>query len=211
MKLFIICVLVSIFIVGCSQASDYKLDVQESIINTPEPIPTPPPLMNSKAVVIEELIVFNELHTSFISFITETQSIYNFEGNAYYKMYIATVVIMEGLNVYQSGLNAWQPTTTNDYFEELSQIKSAELYRISKFKNLGYGLMEELVAGNVEGVEGYTEKFSEWGLHSDNKKPMVIQKTLLDYLDISAEDVNFTYTDKEEINPIEEEKPNTIM
>ena len=228
MKLFIICLFVSLFIFGCSSTNPEYVEpkielsaseVQElllSIVETPEPTSTLSPLIDSKTVVVDELSVFNALNNSLIHLLRETQNIYEFDGSPYHKMYVATLVINEGLNVYESGLRAWKPIK-NDYSKELAEIRLAELYRLDTFRGISDSLLLALIEGNEDDVTRYTDMVKEWGEHPDNKKPMLLQRTLLKDLGISPQDVNFMYSVPEEdisgdtIHPLLEEKPNDRM
>ena len=232
MKFFFVFVLVAVLVLGCTSSPNPKYiepeielkpsEVQElldSILvrpeptivpeptSTPEPTITPPPLVDSRTIVIEELLVFNGLNNAIVTLVNDTQAISKLEGNVYHKMYLSTVMAIRGLSVYESGLMAWKPMQ-NDYSRELNEIKLSELYRIDKFMEFGDGMLVALLDNDEEAVNRYTEMFNEWGVHPDNKKPMVLQKQLLQLLDITSKEVNFLYRIPDEI--LEEEAPSLL-
>lgn len=187
--------MISIVITGCTS--------QPPPLMTPEPIPEPPPTMvmvNDKVMVMESLTEFNNLSNSTILFLKTTQDINKLESDLYHRTYIASRVIIKGLDIYKEGINNWNPPI-NKYQDELIEIKKAEIYRIDHFTELTHILMAGLISGEEDLIKKANNNFIEWRSHPDNRKPADLQNDILIALEIDADSVNFKY-----IMPKEEPK-----
>ena len=182
-----IILMISIVITSCTN--------QPPPLMTPEPIPEPPPTVmaiDDRDMVIESLIEFNNLTNSLILFMKTTQDINTLEGHEYHRTYVASKIIIKGLNIYKEGINNWHPPI-NTYQDELIEIKQAELYRIDHFTELSEILMIALLSDDKEAVDNSHDSFLEWRNHSDNRKPADLQNDILEELSIDADSVNFKY------------------
>ena len=185
--LMTIILMISIVMTSCTN--------QPPPLMTPEPIPEPPPtvmVVNDKAMIMESLTEFNNLSNSVVLFLKSTQDINTLEIHVYHRTYVASKIIIKGLNIYKEGINNWNPPI-NDYQDELIEIKQAELYRIDHFIGLSEILMNALLSADEEIVTKANDSFVEWRSHPDNRKPADLQNDILEELDIDADSVNFKY------------------
>ncbi len=202
----------SFILVGCSSVADSEVEqkleltsseVQELllptdiILPTKTPEPTPAPIVDSRKIVIEELTVFNYISNTFVLFLGDVQIVYQLEGHRNHHLYVSNSLVIGAINIYESGLNSWKPTS-NIYSNQLEEIKSAELYRITTFREIGNGLLASLLDEDEERIEHYTSLLREWSVHPDNRKSIDLQIELLKHLNIDSNSVDFIYGFPEE-------------
>lgn len=119
------------------------------------------------------------------------------EGHRNHHLYVSNSLVIGAINIYESGLNSWKPTS-NIYSNQLEEIKSAELYRITTFREIGNGLLASLLDEDEERIEHYTSLLREWSVHPDNRKSIDLQIELLKHLNIDPNSVDFIYGFPEE-------------
>ena len=114
-----IMLMVGILMIGCA--------------NQPPPIPMPPAtstpmvIVDERLMVMDALIQFNDTNNTFIRFLSVNGDIYQLEGdNIYHVSYIASNLIILGLDVYKDAINNWTIPNT-EYHDRLMEIKTAEL------------------------------------------------------------------------------------
>ena len=178
-----IMLMVSILMIGCA--------------SQPPPIPTlmptPMVIVDERLIVMDALIQFNDTNNTFIRFLSVNGDIYQLEGEStYHVSYIASKQIMLGLEVYKDAINNWTIPNT-EYHDRLTEIKTAELYRIEHFSELTELMMMALPTEDDETVQVVRDQFLGWRDDARNMKPMNLQNDIIKELNINPDDVNFLY------------------
>jgi len=198
--------------IGCSQVEkpsslDGLLPLNTS---TPAPIPTPTmsvsvvSTLQKKAderVIITDLLTrYNNAGNHYIQFLQATGEIYGLHGSMlapeesrFHINYVASKLTLYALMVYGDAIRNWSLPEDSIYYDELMEIKEAELYRIQYFGDLTEMMLTALPTENAETVSAVHDQFVLWRDNPLNLKPMTLQYTLLTELGISTEDVNFLY------------------
>ena len=178
-----IMLMISILMIGCA--------------SQPPPIPTlmptPMVIVDERLIVMDALIQFNDTNNTFIRFLSVNGDIYQLEGEStYHVSYIASKQIMLGLEVYKDAINNWTIPNT-EYHDRLTEIKTAELYRIEHFSELTELMMMALPTEDDETVQVVRDQFLGWRDDARNMKPMNLQNDIIKELNINPDDVNFLY------------------
>ena len=178
-------VMIGIVMIGCA--------------NQPPPIPVPPAtstpmvIVDERLMVMDALIQFNDTNNTFIRFLSVNGDIYLLAGEStYHVSYIASKQIMLGLEVYKDAINNWTIPDT-EYHDRLTEIKTAELYRIEHFSELTELMMMALPTEDDETVQVVRDQFLGWRDDARNMKPMNLQNDIIKELNINPDDVNFLY------------------
>jgi len=189
-KILLGLVIYTLLLVGCS-TTEPPVTI---LIPTNTPISTSTPIpVDERAVLIETLTSFNTGSNAFYEFLSESTSIEWLEGSPKQKSFVTTLVIIGGLNVYKQSVSLWNPPKllSMSTYDELIDMKEAELYRVKTFTEILQMLQNALTNGSDDQIIQEYENLSAWSESMRNNKSIYLQMDLLKKFSILSEEVNF--------------------
>jgi hypothetical protein len=189
-KILLGLVIYTLLLVGCS-TTEPPVTI---LIPTSTPISTSTPIpVDERAVLIETLTSFNTGSNAFYEFLSESTSIEWLEGSPKQKSFVTTLVIIGGLNVYKQSVSLWNPPKllSMSTYDELIDMKEAELYRVKTFTEILQMLQNALTNGSDDQIIQEYENLSAWSESMRNNKSIYLQMDLLKKFSILSEEVNF--------------------
>ena len=194
-------IMISILMVmiGCTSQPPATLMPTPTLMPTLMPTPTliPTKTIDERAILIDTLSTFNIGSNEFYKFLSASTSIEWLEGSKMQKSYIHTLVTIGGLNVYKQTVTLWNPPEYLDTYDELIEMKEAELYRITRFTEQLQILQNNINEGDVDKINKAYENLESWADSPENVKSLDIQTELLKRFRIPIEEVNFIWTKPE--------------
>ena len=194
-------IMISILMVmiGCTSQPPATLMPTPTLMPTLMPTPTliPTKTIDERAVLIDTLSTFNIGSNEFYRFLSASTSIEWLEGSKMQTSYIHTLITIGGLNVYKQTVTLWNPPEYLDTYDELIEMKEAELYRITRFTEQLQILQNNINEGDVDKINKAYENLESWADSPENVKSLDIQTELLKRFGIPTEEVNFIWTKPE--------------
>ena len=194
-------IMISILMVmiGCTSQPPATLMPTPTLMPTLMPTPTliPTKTIDERAILIDTLSTFNIGSNEFYKFLSASTSIEWLEGSKMQTSYIHTLITIGGLNVYKQTVTLWNPPEYLDTYDELIEMKEAELYRITRFTEQLQILQNNINEGDVDKINKAYENLESWADSPENVKSLDIQTELLKRFGIPTEEVNFIWTKPE--------------
>ena len=194
-------IMISILMVmiGCTSQPPATLMPTPTLMPTLMPTPTliPTKTIDERAILIDTLSTFNIGSNEFYRFLSASTSIEWLEGSKMQTSYIHTLITIGGLNVYKQTVTLWNPPEYLDTYDELIEMKEAELYRITRFTEQLQILQNNINEGDVDKINKAYENLESWADSPENVKSLDIQTELLKRFGIPTEEVNFIWTKPE--------------
>ena len=185
--------------IGCTNQPPATLMPTPTLMPTLMPTPTliPTKTIDERVILIDTLSAYNKGSNAFYEFLSTTTSIEWLEGSTVQKSYIHTLVTIGGLNVYKQTVTLWNPPEDLNTYDELIEMKEAELYRITRFTEQLQILQDNINEGDVDKINKAYENLESWADSPENVKSLDIQTELLKRFGIPTEEVNFIWTKPE--------------
>ena len=195
----IIMISILMVMIGCTNQPPATLMPTPTLMPTLMPTPTliPTKTIDERAILIDTLSTFNIGSNEFYRFLSASTSIEWLEGSKMQTSYIHTLITIGGLNVYKQTVTLWNPPEYLDTYDELIEMKEAELYRITRFTEQLQILQNNINEGDVDKINKAYENLESWADSPENVKSLDIQTELLKRFGIPTEEVNFIWTKPE--------------
>ena len=191
-------IMISILMVmiGCTNQPPATLMTTPTLMPTLMPTSTlmPTKTIDERVILIDTLSTYNKGSNTFYEFLSATTSIEWLEGSTVQKSYIHTLVAIGGLNVYKQTVTLWNPPEDLNTYDELIEMKEAELYRITRFTEQLQILQDNINKGDIDQINKAYENLEVWADSPENVKSLDIQTKLLKRFGIPSEEVDFNWT-----------------
>jgi hypothetical protein len=191
-------IMISILMVmiGCTNQPPATLMPTPTLMPTLMPTSTlmPTKTIDERVILIDTLSTYNKGSNTFYEFLSATTSIEWLEGSTVQKSYIHTLVAIGGLNVYKQTVTLWNPPEDLNTYDELIEMKEAELYRITRFTEQLQILQDNINKGDIDQINKAYENLEVWADSPENVKSLDIQTKLLKRFGIPSEEVDFNWT-----------------
>ena len=196
---YIIMISILMVMIGCTNQPPATLMPTPTLMPTLMPTPTliPTKTIDERVILIDTLSAYNKGSNAFYEFLSTTTSIEWLEGSTVQKSYIHTLVTIGGLNVYKQTVTLWNPPEYLDTYDELIEMKEAELYRITRFTEQLQILQDNINKGDIDQINKAYENLEAWADSPENVKSLDIQAELLKRFGISSDDVDFIWKESE--------------